>query len=165
MFWLLVEWCSDESFDENSPDIVIYSDIVKNCFLREYVIRDLPVGQKCYVRVSAGNLRGFGPPAIANPPYCVPSSKFKVIHIFFNLIKKKIVGWREFSKTSRPSICDLRFEEILNKIRPEKISNERGAITTAITAVNYTNNGNVDGNGKNLIIKYHTNIHLIIILK
>ena len=53
------------------------SEIVKNCFLREYVIRDLPVGEKCYVRVSAGNIRGFGPPAVANPPYCVPSSESK----------------------------------------------------------------------------------------
>ncbi len=87
-FYLLVEWCTDESFDENSSsDIIVHSDIVKNCFLREYVIRDLTIGQKCYVRVSAGNLRGFGPPAIANPPYCVPSSKFN--HNLFYFFYKK----------------------------------------------------------------------------
>ncbi len=80
---LLVEWCTDENFDENSSsDIIVHSDIVKNCFLREYVIRDLPIGQKCYVRVSAGNLRGFGPPTIANPPYCVPSSTLKSFKIY-----------------------------------------------------------------------------------
>ena len=73
---LSVEWCADENFDENpSSPSNVHSDIVKNCFLREYVIRELPIGEKCYVRVSAGNLRGFGPSAIANPPYCVPSSK------------------------------------------------------------------------------------------
>ncbi|CAF1205137.1 unnamed protein product [Rotaria sordida] len=124
-----IEWCTNENFDENSSsDGIIHSDIVKNCFLREYVIRDLPIGQKCYVRVSAGNIRGFGPPAIANPPYCVPSS------------------WREFSKTSRPNVCDLRFEEILNKIRPEKIIYERGGIGTALSNTYYTNNGTFDGN-------------------
>lgn len=86
---LLVEWCANEEFNENSSsDNAIHSDIVKNCFLREYVIRDLPIGQKCYVRVSAGNMRGFGPAAIANPPYCVPSSKFDngprfVFHLIF----------------------------------------------------------------------------------
>ncbi len=87
---MLVEWCIDESFDENcSPDIIVHSDIVKNCFLREYVIRDLTIGQKCYVRVSAGNLRGFGPPTIANPPYCVPSSKFfKFNHEFHRFYQK-----------------------------------------------------------------------------
>ncbi|CAF1102641.1 unnamed protein product [Adineta steineri] len=124
-----IEWCINENFEENSSsDSLIQNDIVKNCFLREYVIRDLPIGQKCYVRVSAGNIRGFGPSAIANPPYCVPSS------------------WREFSKTSRPSICDLRFEEILNKIRPEKILNERGASGAITSTSNYTNNGTSDGN-------------------
>ncbi|CAF1034503.1 unnamed protein product [Adineta ricciae] len=124
-----IEWCIDESFENNpSSSVQIYSDTVKNCFLREYVIRDLPIGRKCYVRVSAGNIRGFGPPTIANPPYCVPSS------------------WREFAKTSRPSICDLRFEEILNKIRPEKLNNERGATGTASSPSYYTNNGSVDGN-------------------
>ncbi|CAF3064654.1 unnamed protein product [Rotaria sp. Silwood2] len=124
-----IEWCTNENFDENSSsDSIVHSDLVTNCFLREYVIRDLPIGQKCYVRVSAGNIRGFGPPSIANPPYCVPSS------------------WREFSKTSRPNVCDLRFEEILNKIRPEKIINERGAIGTALPNSCYTNNGTLDGN-------------------
>ncbi len=78
-----------------------------------------------------------------------------LIIFYFSFIKKKILGWREFSKTSRPSICDLRFEEILNKIRPEKIINERGAIGTAITTSNYTNNGNVDGNGNYLLNKYY----------
>jgi hypothetical protein len=63
------------------------------------------------------------------------------IYIFF-------IGWREFSKISRPSICDLRFEELLNKIKPEKIINERGgAIGTTTSISNFTNNGNGDGNG------------------
>ena len=61
--------------------------------------------------------------------------------LFFSL------GWREFSKTSRPSICDLRFEEILNKIKPEKSMIERGAIGTSSSTSNYTTNGNTDGNG------------------
>ncbi|CAF1275538.1 unnamed protein product [Adineta steineri] len=91
-----IEW----SFDEYFHDISF--DIIKNCFLREYIIRNLPVGQKCYVRVSAGNMKGFGQTVLANPPYCVPSN------------------WREFSKTSRTNICDLRFEEILNKILTER---------------------------------------------
>jgi hypothetical protein len=83
-FFLLVEWCTDESFNENSSsDVIVHSDIVKNCFFREYVIRDLPIGQKCYVRVSAGNMRGFGPSAIANPPYCVPSSRLNIFKIVF----------------------------------------------------------------------------------
>jgi len=77
------------------------------------------------------------------------------ILIYFIFFIKKILGWREFSKTSRPSICDLRFEEILNKIRPEKIINERGAIGAAVTTSNYTNNGNLDGNGNYLLNKYH----------
>ncbi len=42
--------------------------------MREYVIRNLSVGQKYYVRVSAGNMKGFGETVLANPPYCVPSS-------------------------------------------------------------------------------------------
>jgi len=76
----LVEWCSDENFKENAElNQYVHSDIVKNCFLREYVIRDLPVGQKCYVRVSAGNLKGFGPSTPANPPYCVPSSNLLLL--------------------------------------------------------------------------------------
>lgn len=144
----------------------MHSDIVKNCFLREYVIRDLTIGQKCFVRVSAGNMRGFGPPAIANPPYCVPSSKFKYFQrIMKNYFKtylklndeifsiKNTLGWREFSKTSRPNICDLRFEEILNKIRPEKNLNERGIIGTTLSNSFYANNGTVDGNGKYSFIK------------
>ena len=62
-------------FGENPESFsIVHSDIVKNCFLREYVIRDLPIRQKCYVRISAGNMCGFGPSTIANPPYCVPSS-------------------------------------------------------------------------------------------
>lgn len=65
---------------------------------------------------------------------------------FFNY--EKFLGWREFSKTSRPSICDLRFEEILNKIRPEKVVNERGIIGTALSNSYYSSNGSVDGNGK-----------------
>lgn len=69
-FCSLVEWSSDEDFTD------ISFDIIKNCFLREYVIRNLTVGQKCYVRVSAGNLKGFGESIPANPPYCIPSSMF-----------------------------------------------------------------------------------------
>jgi hypothetical protein len=69
-FFSLVEWSTDEYFND------ISSDVIKNCFLREYVIRNLPVGHKCYVRVSAGNIKGFGETAIANPSYCVPSSMF-----------------------------------------------------------------------------------------
>lgn len=57
------------------------------------------------------------------------------------------LDWREFSKTSRPSICDLRFEEILNKIKPEKILYERGATGIVISTSNFANNGNGDGNG------------------
>ena len=57
------------------------------------------------------------------------------------------LDWREFSKTSRPSICDLRFEEILNKIKPEKILYERGATGTVMSTSNFSNNGNMDGNG------------------
>ena len=84
MLFYLVEWCADESFEANpSADIIVHSDIVKNCFLREYVIRDLPIGQRCYVRVSAGNLRGFGPSTLANPPYCVPSSRRQTFKIQF----------------------------------------------------------------------------------
>ncbi|CAF4778601.1 unnamed protein product [Rotaria sp. Silwood1] len=94
-----IEWSTDEYFNQ------ISFDIIKNCFLREYIIRNLPVGQKCYVRVSAGNMKGFGEASIANPPYCVPSN------------------WREFSKTSRTNIYDLRFEEILNKIFNERQGN------------------------------------------
>jgi hypothetical protein len=66
----LVEWSTDEYFND------VLSDIIRNCFLREYIIRNLPVGQKCYVRVSAGNMKGFGETAIANPAYCIPSSMF-----------------------------------------------------------------------------------------
>ncbi|UJR23904.1 hypothetical protein I4U23_026876 [Adineta vaga] len=95
-----IEW----SFDEDFTDVMF--DIIKNCFLREYIIRNLPVGQRCFVRVSAGNLKGFGQTVLANPPYCVPSN------------------WREFSKTSRTNICDLRFEEILNKILIDRDGNE-----------------------------------------
>ena len=65
----LVEWSTDEQFTNSS------SDIIKNCFLREYVIRNLPIGEKCFVRVSAGNIKGFGPAALASPAYCVPSSR------------------------------------------------------------------------------------------
>lgn len=68
-FYSLVEWSSDEDF------LDVSFDIIKNCFLREYVIRNLTVGQKCYVRVSAGNLKGFGESIPANPPYCIPSSR------------------------------------------------------------------------------------------
>ena len=63
----------------------------------------------------------------------------------FNFNQNIFLGWREFSKISRPSICDLRFEEILNKIKPEKIINERGAIGTTASTSNFTNNGNGDG--------------------
>jgi hypothetical protein len=80
-FFQLVEWSKDEYFNDVS------FDIIKNCFLREYVIRNLSVGQKCYVRVSAGNIKGFGQPIIANPPYCVPSSMFsKVFFLMQQLV-------------------------------------------------------------------------------
>jgi hypothetical protein len=74
----------------------------------------------------------------------------------FTVFIKNILGWREFSKTSRPSIWDLRFEEILNKIRPEKIINERGTIGTAMSTSTYTNNANGDGNGLYFIKKFYT---------
>jgi len=57
------------------------------------------------------------------------------------------LDWREFSKTSRPSICDLRFEEILNKIKPERFLNERGGMTSMNSSTNPTANANPDGNG------------------
>ncbi|CAF0765306.1 unnamed protein product [Rotaria sordida] len=91
-----IEWSTDEYFNQ------ISFDIIKNCFSREYIIRNLSVGQKCYVRVLAGNMKGFGEANIANPPYCIPSN------------------WREFSKISRTNMYDLRFEEILNKIFNER---------------------------------------------
>jgi hypothetical protein len=69
-FLIIVEWSTDEDFND------ISFDIIKNCFLREYIIRNLSVGQKCYVRVSAGNMKGFGQTVLSNPPYCVPSSMF-----------------------------------------------------------------------------------------
>ncbi|CAF1954639.1 unnamed protein product [Rotaria magnacalcarata] len=94
-----IEWSTDEFFTNLS------SDVIKSCFLREYIIRNLTVGQKCYVRVSASNMKGFGETNVANPPYCTPSN------------------WREFSKTSRTNICDLRFEEIQNKIFNEREGN------------------------------------------
>ena len=64
----LVEWSDDEHFSQVS------SDIIHNDALREYLIRNLSTGQKCYVRLSAANLRGFGPTVLADPVYCVPSS-------------------------------------------------------------------------------------------
>lgn len=64
-------------------------------------------------------------------------------HSQFNIY----LDWREFSKTSRPSICDLRFEEILNKIKPERIFNERGAIAAMNSSISSTINTNLDGNG------------------
>ena len=80
----------------------------------------------------------------------------RIFLLFFNYLSSSYenilvlfyAGWREFAKTSRPSICDLRFEEILSKIRPEKLSNERGAMGTASSPSYYTNNGSVDGNGR-----------------
>lgn len=74
----LVEWSTDEYFNDVS------FDIIKNHFLREYVIRNLSVGQKCYVRVSAGNMKGFGQTVMANPPYCIPSSMLFCIYCYGN---------------------------------------------------------------------------------
>lgn len=74
-FWILstsVEWSMDENFNQVS------FDTVKNCLMREYVIRNLPAGKKCYIRVSAGNMKGFGAACTPNPPYCIPSSMFNI---------------------------------------------------------------------------------------
>lgn len=69
-------------------------------------------------------MKGFGNTIIANPPYCIPSSiSFYTVSWNYKLVSILIVGWRDFSKTSRTSICDLRFEEILNKIFNERDGN------------------------------------------
>lgn len=66
--------------------------------------------------------------------------------VFYSYVPS-LLDWREFSKTSRPNINDLRFEEILNRIRPEKIVNER-VIIMANNCSTSINNGPADGNGK-----------------
>ena len=68
--FFLVEWSMNEQFDPVS------FEIVRNGFLREYIIKNLPLGERCYVRVSAGNIKGFGQSVPSNPSYGVPSSLF-----------------------------------------------------------------------------------------
>lgn len=56
--------------------------------------------------------------------------------IFEDWEREFILDWREFSKTSRVNICDLRFEEILQKILSERDGNGI--------------NRSVEGNGKEI---------------
>jgi hypothetical protein len=66
-----VEWSCTADFQP-----VIGQQILEDIFYRSFEISDLCCGQAYYVRVSAANMKGFGVPAVSDPPYIVPSSKF-----------------------------------------------------------------------------------------
>lgn len=50
-------------------------DIVENMRHLEYEICGLVKGNKYYVRVTAWNMKGYGPYTMSKPSYAVPSSK------------------------------------------------------------------------------------------
>ncbi|XP_064627052.1 ankyrin repeat and fibronectin type-III domain-containing protein 1-like isoform X3 [Lineus longissimus] len=63
-----VEWSCFEDFHPLAGETVINSDE------HRYQIPNLTQGNTYYVRVTAGNIKGYGPFAASDPPYAVPSS-------------------------------------------------------------------------------------------
>jgi hypothetical protein len=66
-----VEWSCTADFQP-----VLGQQILEDIFYRSFEISDLCCGRAYYVRVSAANMKGFGVPAVSDPPYIVPSSTF-----------------------------------------------------------------------------------------
>ncbi|XP_064611368.1 ankyrin repeat and fibronectin type-III domain-containing protein 1-like isoform X2 [Liolophura sinensis] len=64
-----VEWSCFENFTPLAGETI--TDDIQH---PEYEINDLIKGNMYYVRVAAGNMKGYGPYTVANPPYAVPSS-------------------------------------------------------------------------------------------
>ncbi|XP_064406815.1 ankyrin repeat and fibronectin type-III domain-containing protein 1-like isoform X2 [Halichondria panicea] len=64
-----IEWCRSESF---SP--VVGEFVMTDLRSIEYAIPDLDKGEPYFVRVSAYNMKGFGPARLADPPSAIPSS-------------------------------------------------------------------------------------------
>jgi hypothetical protein len=64
-----VQWSKREQFAPEVGEFVICD--VRN---KEYTIPNLENGERYYIRVSAFNLKGFGPPRTSIPIYAVPSN-------------------------------------------------------------------------------------------
>jgi len=76
---LVVEWSGSETFEDLLGSQVLdepfsYSSSEER-FYYQYEMQDLAQGGPCYVRVSASNVKGFGPSASSNPPFAKPSSR------------------------------------------------------------------------------------------
>lgn len=65
-----MEWSCFENFTPLAGETI--TDDIQH---PEYEISNLIKGNMYYVRVAAGNMKGYGPYTVANPPYAVPSSK------------------------------------------------------------------------------------------
>ena len=70
LFVFPVEWSCFEDFSVLAGEKVL--DDVRNM---NYEVPHLVQGNMYYVRVRASNMKGFGPAAISNPAYSVPSCK------------------------------------------------------------------------------------------
>nr|XP_006816761.1 PREDICTED: ankyrin repeat and fibronectin type-III domain-containing protein 1-like [Saccoglossus kowalevskii] len=63
-----IEWCTSEDFSSPCGEHILYD--VNNL---SYTIQGLKQGVKYFVRVSAFNMKGFGPFQTSTPPYAIPS--------------------------------------------------------------------------------------------
>ncbi|XP_070579749.1 ankyrin repeat and fibronectin type-III domain-containing protein 1-like isoform X2 [Ptychodera flava] len=64
-----IEWSTSDDFSTPCGEHILYD--VRNLF---YTIQGLKQGTKYFVRVSAFNMKGFGPFQLSTPPYAIPSS-------------------------------------------------------------------------------------------
>ena len=65
-----MEWSCYEDFQP-----ILGQQIIEDVLYRSFEISDLAYGNVYFVRISAGNMKGFGIPSTADPPCIVPSSK------------------------------------------------------------------------------------------
>ncbi|XP_033108697.1 uncharacterized protein LOC117110186 isoform X2 [Anneissia japonica] len=63
-----IEWSVQEDFSQCSGEHILYNNTNLS-----YKIQGLVAGKRYFVRVSAFNLKGFGIPQLATPPFAIPS--------------------------------------------------------------------------------------------
>eukprot|EP00794_Sanderia_malayensis_P008924 gene8924-9876_t len=80
-----VEWSTDENFKPIEGE-----KLVMDMRSLQYTIDGLEKSKRWYIRVRAGNMKGFGPAIYPDPPYIVPSSWHEV-----NNSKPSYIGCKE----------------------------------------------------------------------
>lgn len=121
-----VEWSVDSTFQPIEGSL-----LVKDLRRLNVTLPNLVTGETYFVRVTAGNLKGFGPPCLASPPSATPSCKKMNLQFlfkfqkYFNLELKFFSAWFDGSagEARNPTKQLMELNQLYHEIRDFRMSN------------------------------------------